>query len=355
LAAESELTPAFEAVLRSSFRRGMELTDEAVRAAMTALDEVAQAYPDAERPGIRTPVWQLWVQRTQEYFAFTTEEATFEACDDEDLIDKPRPDFASLTNSRLIVSQFHSTLPPSAFAEYVDPERWPKCSPFWKSMVEVPPNNRKTLANGYDCRFLETVSILGRNLTVPLDVAYRTSATRCWVRFNIDRVSYSTAVPVDVDTGTVSAARAPGETTTLVQATKYVNWGQPGTPDYSSLSCDFGWCELMIEMAYRCTGGPPALAAATEETGGATPSVEDAAKAFAEGVTSECRDSVGQYEGPLEKLIGRFTGPSWDARWINDLLDMGKVTVDRYGRIASTVRRFADDLKNAESTDGGNG
>jgi hypothetical protein len=49
-----------------------------------------------------------------------------------------------------------------------------------------------------------------------------------------------------------------------------------------------------------------------------------------------------------EKLIGRFTGRSWDAGWINDLLAMELVTVRRYSRVASRVRRFADSLRDAD-------
>jgi hypothetical protein len=87
----------------------------------------------------------------------------------------------------------------------------------------------------------------------------------------------------------------------------------------------------------------------------ATTSVDDATKTFAEGIASEYGDGAREYTRPLEALIGRFTGPTWDARWINDLLDMSKVTVDRAGRIAGRVRRFADDLRDAGRTDGGDG
>jgi hypothetical protein len=353
------MVPAFEAVLRSSLPDDADrsLTDNRVQAAMAALEEVARVpQPDSTDPGIRTPIWGMWVGLTDEYFAFTTEEKTFEACNDETTVGKPTPNYASLADSRLIVSQFESDLPPSAFASYVDPEMWPRCSPFWKSMTEHPANNKTLLPNGYDCSFLETVSILGHDLAVPLDMAYRTSDSRCWTRFNIGRRSYDNGVEVDVDTGTVSAERPPGATTTLVRATKYVHWRYPGTPDYSSLSCDLGWCDLMVQMAYRCAQGPAPMAArGPAASAPATTSVDDATKTFAEGIASEYGDGAREYTRPLEALIGRFTGPTWDARWINDLLDMSKVTVDRAGRIAGRVRRFADDLRDAGRTDGGDG
>jgi hypothetical protein len=45
--------------------------------------------------------------------------------------------------------------------------------------------------------------------------------------------------------------------------------------------------------------------------------------------------------------MGRFTGKSWDAGWINDLLDMGLVAANHYGNIASDIRLFADSLRDA--------
>jgi hypothetical protein len=88
--------------------------------------------------------------------------------------------------------------------------------------------------------------------------------------------------------------------------------------------------------------GPQAPAA------GVGTSVDDAIKRLVEEVVTQCRDGIGASGPHLEKLIGRFTGPSWDPRWVNDLLAMGLVTVDRYGSIASSVRRFADSLKDAD-------
>ena len=74
-----------------------------------------------------------------------------------------------------------------------------------------------------------------------------------------------------------------------------------------------------------------------------------------EAVTTECQQGISQNGPHLEQLIGRFTGSSWDAGWINDLLDMGLVTARHYGNIASDVRRFADSLRDAPTERDGHG
>jgi hypothetical protein len=92
---------------------------------------------------------------------------------------------------------------------------------------------------------------------------------------------------------------------------------------------------------------------ATEPAAATGSSVDDAIKRLVEDIVTQCRDGISASGPHLEKLIGRFTGRSWDARWINDLLAMGLVTADRYGSIASSVRRFADSLRDAEDREDG--
>jgi len=81
--------------------------------------------------------------------------------------------------------------------------------------------------------------------------------------------------------------------------------------------------------------------------GGATTSVDAAIKQLVEAVTAECQQGISQNVPNLEQLIGRFTGSSWDAGWVNDLLNMGLVTARHYGNIAGDFRRFADSLRDA--------
>jgi hypothetical protein len=326
-----EEAPAEEASARLS------RVDEAKR----HLDAVAAA--DGE-PQLRAEDWERWVGLTDGLFQFSTEERTFQACNDEVMVDKARSDHR-LVMSRLIVAEFWSDQPPAAFSTYIDPLNWPTCSVFWRAMTVL--GTKTPTDTGYDCDVRETVAILSETLVVPLQVAFRTrpDRSRVWTRFNIARPYYDPSVPVDVDTGTVSAeSMTGGPARTLVRATKYLHWSDPTRPDFTMLACDFGWCELMVEMAYGCVAGfPSRTTPATETT-----SVDDAIKQFVEDVTTECRESIGDYKPSLEKLIGRFTGPSWDPRWINDLLAMGTCTTVRYGRIASHIRRFADALKDVD-------
>jgi hypothetical protein len=201
--------------------------------------------------GHRSPraQWEQWVSRTDHLFRFSTPEATFQACNDTVVALKADPD-GRLVPSRLIVAEFWSDLPPTAFAAYVDPSNWPRLSPFWKAMRELRP--RTATAAGYDCDMEEVVTVLGETLVVPLQVAHRVrpDRSRVWTRFNIARDHYTPSSAVDVDTGTVSAESVTdGPARTLVRATKYLHWSDPGQLDLTMIACASGWSQLMVEMA----------------------------------------------------------------------------------------------------------
>jgi hypothetical protein len=343
-------------ILASTLEQGLagDIHQSLADRARRRLDEVVAA-PGA--PRLQPQHWQLWVQSTDDIFRFTTQERTFEACDDEQLVMKATPD-RHLVPSRLIIAQFWSELPPAAFSTYVNPRNWPDCSPFWEG---VDPLGRVVeTADGYDGDFNETVNIITQTLTVPLHIGFRVlpDQSRVWTRFNISREFYGPATKVDVDTGTVSAESVPGgPAPTRVRATKYLHWRDPSQPDLTAQACDFGWSDLMVEMAYGCAQGLPEDGPPAEGTGtdGAGTSVDDAIGQLVEAVTTQCQQGIIDNGPNLERLIGRFTGSSWDAGWINDLLDMGLVTASRYGNIASGVRRFADSLRDAATERDGHG
>lgn len=302
---------------------------------------------DVEGESLTQERWQSWVADTEDVFDLSVHEKTFRtACNDSHEVVKYTPGGVPV-QSRLIVAEFWSDLPPSAFTKFVDPRFWPEISAFWtdmKTLSDVRPKNDPP--TGYDCELQETVMLLGTEIKVPLQVAYRKRPDRVWVRFNLARKHYTSSVPVDVDTGTVSAESRPGgPAPTLVQSTKYVHW-TTDHPDFSSLSCDFGYADLMAEMADASLDDPnlEAVAAAAPAV-----SVGDAVTRFVTDVTRECKDGVDDCAPPLRSLIGRFTGTSWNVGWINDLLDISKVQVDHYGNVASHIRRLADSLRDADT------
>lgn len=328
------------------------LVDQAKR----QLDEAAEAPGE---PGLQPQHSQQWVQETHDIFGFTTHEQTFEACNDQQEVWKVTPG-GKPVKSRLIIAQFWSHLPPAAFRTYVDPRNWPQCSPFWRAMQPLGPVVQT--ANGYDGDFAETVNIITETLTVPLEIGFRVlpDQSRVWTRFNISRTFYNQFpdTEVDVDTGTVSAESVPGgPAPTRVQATKYLHWRDPDRLDLTGLSCDFGWSNLMEEMADGCAQGFSADGgqAAGTVTGGARTSADAAVSQLAEAVTAEWRQGISEHGPHLERLIGRFTGSPWDAGWITDLLNMGLVTARRYGNVASHGRRFADSLRDAATERDGHG
>jgi hypothetical protein len=320
-----------------------------VEKAKRRLDEVAVAPGE---PQLEQKHWDLWVRGTGDIFPFTTTERTFAAsCNDNDRDWKQTPDGEHVL-SRIIVAQFYSNLPPAAFRTFVQPANWPACCQFWQSVVglPLPTTPYATTTNGYDWDFAETVNIITQQLTVPLQIGFRELPSQVWTRFNLSQAFYTPATPVDVDTGTVSAVSVSnGPAPTLVKATKWVHWRDSTQLDLTAQACDFGWSELMEEMAYGCASGftqAGATASAAAAAAAQTPA-DAAVKQFVGAVTTECQQAIGQSGPHLEQLIGRFTGKSWDAGWINDLLDMGLVAARHYGNIASDVRRLADSLRDA--------
>jgi hypothetical protein len=335
-----------------------------VDAAKRHLDEVVRAPGD--RP-FEERHWLQFVESAGELFRFDVPERTFRGrgrCNDLETAPKRTPE-GTLVDSAVITSEFLSAEPPSAFIDYVNPENWPRCSSFWREMAPLTDPTPVPDAGGYDRVFEEVVEIGSQTLRVPLAVGFRVSLdrSRVWVRFNLDRDRYlqreasenpQDRVPVNVDTGTVSAERVPGADgpRTLLRATKYLH----ATPDggaqlFPRLACDVGWPELMMAMAYRCSpDGPPPegdrTAAAAAPAGAADPA-EVAVQRFVQQVVAECQQGINDTGPAMQQLLRRFTGPTWSAGWVNDLLDIGMKTTRRYGRVASHLRGLADDLGRA--------
>jgi hypothetical protein len=317
------------------------------------VDDVVRAKGE---PRLEERHWRQLTRQSGPLFGFATSERTFGArCNDERTAWKTTPDGRHV-ESRVIIGEFWSNQPPSAFVDYVDPRRWPACSSFWQDMREL----SLTMApNGdYDGVFEEVVDVGEATLEVPLEVGFRMrdDLSRVWVRFNLHRETYldrmdtKAAVKVDVDTGTVSAeSMSGGPAPTRVRATKYLHAADPEAVPFPELLCDLGWPEMMIDMAFRCSPDGPsevaAAGAAARATAAAAAVPADVAVGrFVERVIKECQDGIGHSSPYVQSLIGRFTGPSWDLGWVNDLLGIGMVTTERYGRVLSHVRGLADDL-----------
>jgi hypothetical protein len=330
-----------------------------VEEARRHLTDVAEAARDRQ---LRPEHWDSFTARTGDLFGFDVHELTFEGgCNDEVAAVKATPD-GTHVKCRLIEAQFWSDRPPSAFARWVNPRHWPRCSEAWEAMRPLkgePPER-----GDYDNTFEEVVVIGGTRLRVPLEVGFRErrDGSRVWVRFNIDREVYERwvaagdALPVTVDTGTVSAEAVPGgPARTLVRMTKYLHLAD-GDRMFPELACDAGWVGLMIAMADACdepvastraAGASPGATAAGAASARAA-AVDPAVRQFVEEVANKCRRGIDQTSPHVQKLISRFTGPSWDPRWVNDLLEIGLVTARRYGAVASSVRGLADELRAAD-------
>jgi hypothetical protein len=310
-------------------------------------------------PRLEERHWGQLTRASGPLFGFGTSERTFSArCNDEREAWKTTPD-GQHVKSRVIVGEFWTNQLPSAFVDYVDPRRWPDCSSFWRDMREL----SITMApNGnYDGVFEEVIDVGEATLEVPLEVGFRMrdDVSRVWVRFNLDPVEYKRRkeagdpVPVDIDTGTVSAESVPGgPAPTRVRATKYLHAADRAAVPFPELLCDLGWPEMMVDMAFHCSPHGPsevaAAGAAARATAAAAAVPSDVAVGrFVERVVKECQDGIGQTSPHVQSLIGRFTGPTWNLGWVNDLLGIGMVTTERYGRVLSHVRGLADDLGTA--------
>ena len=319
---------------------------------MDLLDGVAGG---DDRQRLQPSHWGVFAGGAREAYGYDIEELSFSSgCNDRLITTKMTPD-EQRRDSRLIEAQFWSDQPPMAFARYVNPLNWPRCSSAWQDMRVLSGEPRES--GDYNCVFEEVVEINDRLLRVPLEVGYRErpDGSRVWVRFNIARHQYQARrndgdeVPVDVDTGLVSAELRPGgPARTLVRATKYLHMADDDgmVPE---LACDAGWPDLMIAMAERCATRWP-----REEPVTATPEpsrtarVDAAVGRFVDEVVATCQQGIGDTTPHVRRLIGRFSGASWDPGWVNDLLAIGKLTAEQYGAVASSVRGLADGLGNAD-------
>jgi hypothetical protein len=319
---------------------------------MAVLNDVAGG-DDRER--LQTSHWEAFSGRASEAYGYDIEELSFSSgCNDRQQATKITPEGQAVL-SRLIEAQFWSNEPPMAFARYVNPLNWPRCSSAWRAMNVLSGEPRQS--GDYNCVFDEIVDIYDQVLQVPLEVGYRErpDGSRVWVRFNIARDRYLARkgtreeVLVDVDTGMVSAELRPGgPARTLVRATKYLHMVDGGDL-LPQLACDADWPDLMIAMAERCVTRWPQEepVTVTPETSRAA-LVDAAVKRFVDEVAVTCQQGIGDTRPHFRRLLGRFTGASWDPRWMNDLLSIGKLTAERYGAVASSVRGLADGLSNAD-------
>jgi hypothetical protein len=302
-----------------------------------------------ERLGQRQ--WDDWVRTTDDVFAFTLHERTFSACNDCLTAPKRRCTDEELVESALVVGEFTSTLKPADFRGYVNPLEWPRDSVFWEAMTPLDDERQVDdgVAHGWNRTLRETVNLFGEALTVPLAVALRTrhDGSRVWVRFNVARDQPKDDLPVNVDTGTVSAESIGGGRT-LVQATKYINWTKVGANDFVSLCCDFGWVELMAQMADKSLEPHPEareVGVMSEPDQPPPAPLEEEVKRFVDNVAAEYKGGVDQAVPELRRLLGRFIGNTWDPRWVNDLLAIAQVSLERSGNVVNHVRGLAEALQ----------
>lgn len=364
-----QVRQALDAEVRHVLRHTLPTTggdlppDALVDQAKELLDAVVEAPGEAY---LEEPHWRQLAEESGRLFGFAVAERTFEGgCNDQDQATKLTPE-GEPVDSHVLIAQFWTDQPPSAFIDYVSPRNWPNCSSFWESMKPLSKVVQEPNGN-YTGVFEEVVKIGDTTLRVPLEVGFRMNAdlSRVWARFNIDRREYrkrkeaKDPVPVDVDTGTVSAETVPGgPAPTRVRATKYLHAPRGSKADqFAELACDSGWSEMMLTMAFSCSpDGPSELAAAAARARAAARPRAAAAAApatvptsaatgqFVDRVVKDCQDGIDATGQHVQQLLTRFTGPTWDPRWINDLLGIGVVTAERYGRILSHVRGLADSL-----------
>jgi hypothetical protein len=350
-----------DGLLRAQPTRDLEILDRAVdvlqgtmpreRSVDTPVSDLRRPLSELSGERLRQGHWDDWVRTTHDVFAFSLHERTFRACNDRLTAPKRRCTDEQLVDSALVVGEFVSPLKPVDFEGYVNPLRWPRDSVFWEAVTPLDEERPVDdgIARGWNRTLQETVNIFGDVLSVPLAVAVRArhDGSRVWVRFNIARDQVTDDLPVDVDTGTVSAESIGGGRT-LVQATKYINWTKVGANDFVSLCCDFGWVELMAQMAEKSLEPHPEareVGVMSEPDQPPPAPLEEEVKRFVDNVAAEYKGGVDQAVPELRRLLGRFVGNTWDPRWVNDLLAIAQVSVERSGNVVNHVRGLAEALQ----------
>jgi hypothetical protein len=152
-----------------------------------------------------------------------------------------------------IVSRFWSKLPLDAFAQYVNPLYWPELSAFWASMTPVGTSRQALEQSGSysDVVFAEVVRLPSGSINAELSVTFTRGPDYLLTTYE---ATTSETDDVIVDSGYVFAttqtlSRDPTEYTTLVYATKTIEFVDDELNRFPDLACDSGWTSLMINMA----------------------------------------------------------------------------------------------------------
>ncbi len=182
-----------------------------------------------------------------------------------------------------IVSRFWSKLSLDAFAQYVNPLYWPELSAFWASMTPVG-TTRQALeqAGSYsNVVFAEVVRLPSGSINAELSVTFSRGPDYLLTTYE---ATTSETDDVIVDSGYVFAttqtlSRDPDEYTTLVYATKTIEFVDDELNRFPDLACDSGWVSLMINMALPAERRAPVGASEASGLAGSGAAEHDAAPA----------------------------------------------------------------------------
>jgi len=173
--------------------------------------------------------------------------------------------FTNGVQRRVVISRFRTTVPLAGIKGFADPHNWPKCSTFFKSMVDLAPVVRKT-GNDWDGNIMETVEIVkGHPFETPLAFKYRETTDDAGVltkvRLDYDLVDPSGTVDIAVDRGWIemSTDSTNPSMPTVVVAIKTIAFKDPMWQAWTTAVCDTAWGELVIDVAMNCSDCEKAL------------------------------------------------------------------------------------------------
>lgn len=177
---------------------------------------------------------------------------------------KPPCDCANVTvvknvTRRTVVSKFRTKVLLSEIKTYADPHNWPRCSTYFKSMVDVAPG-MTAVSNGWDGVIEETVEIIPPHLFVtPLKFKYRetldANGNLVKVRLDYDLANAGGTADIAVDKGWIEMSTDSNPLNPMptgVEAIKTIGFKNPLWQSWTSLLCDTAWGELVIDAAMRC-------------------------------------------------------------------------------------------------------
>lgn len=221
-----------------------------------ATEELRRGLMRLENADTAFAAWDMFEPVATRTLALTDDERWGPRCTDE----------LSVTSKSGVVaaqvsSEFWTDRTPEQMAGWADPQTWPDCSIYFRSMEPHPKGSTQPVPyagppEGWDGTFLEVVdAFLGHRLETPLRFMYRKELPNAvWSTYEL--ADPQGTADIVIDEGFLEARlkpNGPPGRPTHVRTLKVIRFRDDQLQEFVTLACDTFWTEAAITMALDCS------------------------------------------------------------------------------------------------------